>query len=136
MYALFFFKQKTAYEMRISDWSSDVCSSDLQREGRLKHRESSQQQHEVDHQCRARHGTERPVHDDHEDHHEDQAEHRGDLAGSDRIGAEAGADGTLLQVLRSEEHTSELQSLMRISSAVFSLKKKSKHKTRTTTRPT
>src|SRR3546814_6291357 len=30
----FFFKQKTAYEMRISDWSSDVCSSDLRR-GRL-----------------------------------------------------------------------------------------------------
>src|SRR3546814_8751008 len=28
-YLLFFFKQKTAYEMRISDWSSDVCSSDL-----------------------------------------------------------------------------------------------------------
>src|SRR3546814_3366053 len=32
----FFFKQKTAYEMRISDWSSDVCSSDL-----LKSRVSS-----------------------------------------------------------------------------------------------
>src|SRR3546814_8232333 len=29
-YMIFFFKQKTAYEMRISDWSSDVCSSDLQ----------------------------------------------------------------------------------------------------------
>src|SRR3546814_9403643 len=29
----FFFKRKTAYEMRISDWSSDVCSSDLVREG-------------------------------------------------------------------------------------------------------
>src|SRR3546814_2943062 len=29
MYIVFFFKQKTAYEMRISDWSSDVCSSDL-----------------------------------------------------------------------------------------------------------
>src|SRR3546814_3647682 len=28
---VFFFKQKTAYEMRISDWSSDVCSSDLHR---------------------------------------------------------------------------------------------------------
>src|SRR3546814_5453778 len=28
----FFFKQKTAYEMRISDWSSDVCSSDLHRD--------------------------------------------------------------------------------------------------------
>src|SRR3546814_6483321 len=31
----FFFKQKTAYEMRISDWSSDVCSSDLVRAGGL-----------------------------------------------------------------------------------------------------
>src|SRR3546814_828892 len=29
IYVFFFFKQKTAYEMRISDWSSDVCSSDL-----------------------------------------------------------------------------------------------------------
>src|SRR3546814_2190536 len=29
IYCFFFFKQKTAYEMRISDWSSDVCSSDL-----------------------------------------------------------------------------------------------------------
>src|SRR3546814_8824072 len=29
MYVFVFFKQKTAYEMRISDWSSDVCSSDL-----------------------------------------------------------------------------------------------------------
>src|SRR3546814_11440751 len=33
----FFFKQKTAYEMRISDWSSDVCSSDLAR-----HRDAAQ----------------------------------------------------------------------------------------------
>src|SRR3546814_4408784 len=30
--SFFFFKQKTAYEMRISDWSSDVCSSDLQKQ--------------------------------------------------------------------------------------------------------
>src|SRR3546814_19775043 len=30
-FSVFFFKQKTAYEMRISDWSSDVCSSDLVR---------------------------------------------------------------------------------------------------------
>src|SRR3546814_9138298 len=29
VYLFFFFKQKTAYELRISDWSSDVCSSDL-----------------------------------------------------------------------------------------------------------
>src|SRR3546814_3612727 len=33
---IFFFKQKTAYEMRISDWSSDVCSSDLPVDGRSK----------------------------------------------------------------------------------------------------
>src|SRR3546814_3882783 len=32
-YDFFFFKQKTAYEMRISDWSSDVCSSDLKTSG-------------------------------------------------------------------------------------------------------
>src|SRR3546814_6918215 len=31
IFFVFFFKQKTAYEMRISDWSSDVCSSDLKR---------------------------------------------------------------------------------------------------------
>src|SRR3546814_6166086 len=30
LFCVFFFKQKTAYEMRISDWSSDVCSSDLE----------------------------------------------------------------------------------------------------------
>src|SRR3546814_1781204 len=30
MLVFFFFKQKTAYELRISDWSSDVCSSDLE----------------------------------------------------------------------------------------------------------
>src|SRR3546814_11730555 len=43
---VFFFKQKTAYEMRISDWSSDVCSSDLRfaavdrlgRDGGYRHR--------------------------------------------------------------------------------------------------
>src|SRR3546814_20067490 len=33
--SFFFFKQKTAYEMRISDWSSDVCSSDLRKGGRI-----------------------------------------------------------------------------------------------------
>src|SRR3546814_17730755 len=32
MIVFFFFKQKTAYEMRISDWSSDVCSSDLRQD--------------------------------------------------------------------------------------------------------
>src|SRR3546814_12524524 len=36
MFHFFFFKQKTAYEMRISDWSSDVCSSDLDRTPRIE----------------------------------------------------------------------------------------------------
>src|SRR3546814_5044572 len=35
----FFFKQKTAYEMRISDWSSDVCSSDLRGRNALHQRD-------------------------------------------------------------------------------------------------
>src|SRR3546814_6217567 len=34
----FFFKQKTAYEMRISDWSSDVCSSDLYERANIANR--------------------------------------------------------------------------------------------------
>src|SRR3546814_13563306 len=36
-YVLVFFKQKTAYEMRISDWSSDVCSSDLGQQDAAPH---------------------------------------------------------------------------------------------------
>src|SRR3546814_5366462 len=43
---IFFFKQKTAYEMRISDWSSDVCSSDLGRQGSKRpHGESADPAH-------------------------------------------------------------------------------------------
>src|SRR3546814_3465992 len=38
-YLFFFFNQKTAYDMRISDWSSDVCSSDLNRLARIVERE-------------------------------------------------------------------------------------------------
>src|SRR3546814_1550063 len=39
LFVFFFFKQKTAYEMRISDWSSDVCSSDLLAGALLGHRD-------------------------------------------------------------------------------------------------
>src|SRR3546814_9279683 len=39
--SIFFFKQKTAYEMRISDWSSDVCSSDLPLRRRPQSREQA-----------------------------------------------------------------------------------------------
>src|SRR3546814_6825883 len=41
----FFFKQKTAYEMRISDWSSDVCSSDLSEEKNGPSTSSGQTEH-------------------------------------------------------------------------------------------
>src|SRR3546814_8736731 len=48
----FFFKQKTAYDMRISDWSSDVCSSDLVQ--RLDHAEMEHAERTAtrQHQCR------------------------------------------------------------------------------------
>src|SRR3546814_2458016 len=67
-FVLFFFKQKTAYEMRISDWSSDVCSSDLDaimvvrsRESRhggiALHCASSRPQHRSQGLCRHERGT-------------------------------------------------------------------------------
>src|SRR3546814_2005920 len=90
----FFFKQKTAYEMRISDWSSDVCSSDL-----------SDRRHFRGEAGASGHRQEMEVHG--EQHEQQDAE------------PEAGQR----YAERSEEHTSELQSLMRISYAVFCLKK-------------
>src|SRR3546814_6574490 len=48
----FFFKQKTAYEMRISDWSSDVCSSDLGQGHDLRHVGRSAGQQGVKDRCR------------------------------------------------------------------------------------
>src|SRR3546814_6298464 len=55
----FFFKQKTAYEMRISDWSSDVCSSDLEDRGRQdrlaeESRDDADDDHGADHDDAAR----------------------------------------------------------------------------------
>src|SRR3546814_9739390 len=50
MYAVlvfFFFKQKTAYEMRISDWSSDVCSSDLLVHRGIEDREIGRMEHRI-----------------------------------------------------------------------------------------
>src|SRR3546814_6262179 len=125
----FFFKQKTAYEMRISDWSSDVCSSDLpdplrpsvrlQRAGRPTG--GARRRH-------CAHGIDRPLHGAASSFRgagERQCHQSPPLPG----GAQgcppdpADRDGA-----RSEEHTSELQSLMRTSYAVFCLKKKNKKK--------
>src|SRR3546814_10481773 len=120
--------------MRISDWSSDVCSSDLQH-----HAERLVQQHRLlaeqgdrcrdllrrEHALRVAFEPVDPV---------DRAQHFGDQrigaafadilhdALDDVIAAREDQRLELVQ-LRSEEHTSELQSLMRISYAVFCLKK-------------
>src|SRR3546814_1398667 len=50
---IFFCKQKTAYEMRISDWSSDVCSSDLVRSAALELREAQVAWHDIGPAARA-----------------------------------------------------------------------------------
>src|SRR3546814_3349503 len=108
---LFFFKQKTAYEMRISDWSSDVCSSDL-----LRDRWSEQiGPGDTPQNLTLGAGGDR------------RTEKRSDGSVDCAIAA-AGyfmqrAEGEPVAWQRSEEHTSELQSLMRISSAVFCMKK-------------
>src|SRR3546814_5828063 len=98
--------------MRISDWSSDVCSSDLDDEvvalrfarDRLPH---CRLQHRVVVGCPQRRSKVRRV----------------VLAQAHVEGARAGQPHAVA-ALRSEEHTSELQSLMRISYAVFCLQKK------------
>src|SRR3546814_10113221 len=104
----FFFKQKTSYEMRISDWSSDVCSSDLaaQRAGL----------HQIPALVREL--------DDAATYEIALVENiqRLDLNAIE----EASAYRKLIEDFghnRSEEHTSELQSLMRTSYAVVCLKK-------------
>src|SRR3546814_5402152 len=110
--------------MRISDWSSDVCSSDLEAQvGLLVEPQVFQ---------RLLHGIHmRGLAGEVEDHGR-LTDRRVDRALGADIGLDQG-DPTLgfREVERSEEHTSELQSLMRISYAVFCLKKKKQYKERT-----
>src|SRR3546814_9146018 len=130
---VFFFKQKTAYEMRISDWSSDVCSSDL-RASTTTRKAPDRRAPRRDRRCPAppfaqvgdgegarlwpqAMGCAHPLH--------------GRGAGRDRQQYRRARhpihrDRAQELAVRSEEHTSELQSLMRISYAVFCLKKKKK----------
>src|SRR3546814_8599220 len=123
----FFFKQNTAYEMRISDWISDVCSSDLVPRGKRLYA-----------------GDAAPAGGDRRSHCARRFRHRLFVAGlsaqgqlfqdQDRPQLRARRGAELRRKRghhprdrgdggRSEEHTSELQSLMRISYAVFCLKK-------------
>src|SRR3546814_4340682 len=108
--------------MRISDWSSDMCSSDL-RQGRLRNGEGNCREPD----CRIMTTQTSPDYD---------AVivgagfsgiyllHKLRDAGFNVLLVDAAADPGGIWHWRSEEHTSELQSLMRISYAVFCLKKK------------
>src|SRR3546814_9003691 len=125
----FFVKQKTAYEMRISDWSSDVCSSDLVLDRRQPLARAFRKR-DADRNLTVREREARAVLIDVAQRRDaDRARHR--RGRHTEIGSEihARADDDLgpLKVAgdaRSEEHTSEPQPLMRISYAVFCLKKK------------
>src|SRR3546814_2055431 len=135
-----FFRQKTAYEMRISDWSSDVCSSDLL--VAAKNQLVQRLGNEVAALCRL-------LVEDHRHRGVKEVaspaiviEARDRMIADDSflrglgnepvgIGQHIGPAGMHGRKGRSEEHTSELQSLMRISYAVFCLtKKKSQHNKR------
>src|SRR3546814_10507769 len=110
----FFFKQKTAYEMRISDWSSDVCSSDL------PHAPAPFPEADANillTMFEARAGpTAAAI--------PRSARRYAARRLRPRRGWSGGSGPS--PAFRSEEHTSELQSLMRISYAVFCLKKKNR----------
>src|SRR3546814_4283320 len=137
--SIVFFKQKTAYGMRISDWSSDVCSSDLLHVGDI-----DVEAEPLDRRApEARHGVEfgarRQIGQHADDTHADFVfdpeitARQGNQAQAPEIFDTASEEGLLAILIRhdefdrreklllkegggrSEEHTSELQSLMRIS---------------------
>src|SRR3546814_8279242 len=142
LFVFFFFKQKTAYEMRISDWSSDVCSSDLGAcvnvVAYLEHGESGFDANDaiasldIEAAVRRHFGRRHPL-DDPFRHvfpggaHPDVlgSVHRTAPVCSTRIASIAinvaldrrrsRKENSKTSLMRSEEHTSELQSLMRIT---------------------
>src|SRR3546814_10326473 len=126
MFFLFCFKQKTAYEMRISDWSSDVCSSDLEDFGVDRLRRPMTR---IMGAVLRGHALARPIGNRvviFEGIAVDVGRRGQDVAVRIAVAPPAPGFGRAAQ-FRSEEHTSELQSLMRISYAVFCLKKKNTH---------
>src|SRR3546814_7537494 len=122
--------------MRISDWSSDVCSSDLRHNERRerghgdrnRNRRGDRRQEGADGRSDDTQATAAP-----KPRRQPSAQDSGAQAGQSRSSAPTTANGSTQTVEngengRSEEHTSELQSLMRISYAVFCLKKKTKQR--------
>src|SRR3546814_8183990 len=136
----FFFKQKTAYEMRISDWSSDVCSSDLQVDAEQVDAEQHRQREQADRDqlfgqdalrvVDLSVAPQQPFDRAQDDLDAGIEQHRHDQRGEQRIDRQAVIADVEPDRLhrrdhfpgRSEEPTSELQSLMRNSYAVFCLK--------------
>src|SRR3546814_5260220 len=111
--------------MRISDWSSDVCSSDL----------AAHVNHVLDYESLARDNVE-PIFECLR-LCEGRSKKIFNFVSTLSASSALDADGQVLEQpaakTRSEEHTSELQSLMRISYAVFCLKKKKTHDKKQTT---
>src|SRR3546814_2647389 len=122
MCIFFFFKQKTAYEMRISDWSSDVCSSDLKLIGARR----DMRDNLIQGRRQLRLATRRPFFEVLPAIAFISDAFRPNGINVVKVSANAPLYGAPLES-RSEEHTSELQSLMRISYAVFCLKKTKHH---------
>src|SRR3546814_10765761 len=140
-FLVFFFKQKTAYEMRISDWSSDVCSSDLAKDGSRLYA-AAWPDREVVEFILGRSGPVRSVAVDFLPDNLHWTTDGAIIVAGQEFAAKAvtdcffstvatcGLDSGFARLdadrmqLRSEEHMSELQSLMRISYAVFCLKNK------------
>src|SRR3546814_8722400 len=108
--------------MRISDWSSDVCSSDLQQRQAQREKDCAGAPRYRDRQVSDGGGSRAAAQPEPGEAAGDDGRHL-----ADRPGHEDDNE-------RSEEHTSELQSLMRISYAVFCLKKKNKHIDENTTK--
>src|SRR3546814_6189642 len=122
--------------MRISDWSSDVCSSDLESRcqphprGRVVARALPRPRFTIDAGFDGL--LAQGVGDQGQVDAQAQVAAEGGLAvvppAEDAAGVVVQAEGVVQAQRRSEEHTSELQSLMRISYAVFCLKTKNKNK--------
>src|SRR3546814_6885144 len=137
---MLFFKQKTAYDLRISDWSSDLCSSDLAAARRIDDHPAGGQEpaahQRVELYAQDSRGHSRPAHRRRVHKAADTGTlSQPDIPGPERLWRAGGLARLFRQgrgrafacrngLSRSEEHTSELQSLMRISYAVFCLKKK------------
>src|SRR3546814_6845666 len=142
---LVFFTQQPAYEVRISDWSSDVCSSDLKAariaelEAALAARDTliDTLRHQLAQLRRMTFGQSSEklalqieqlelALEELEGEAEVADSRTADRAPAERVSPVRALPDHLPRAERSEEHTSELQSLMRISYAVFCLKKKHK----------